>query len=74
MARQQVFPYLLVVDLEDGEDVVVEETLLGCHTSHKKPLLGVITISHFWAITLDFQITSKKTKRTLLSEGGLSVD
>ena len=73
MARQQVLPYLVVEDLEDG-DVVVEETLLGCHTSHKKPLLGIITISHFRAITLDFQITSKKTKRTLLSEGGPSVD
>ena len=34
MARQQVLPYLVVEDLEDG-DVVVEETLLGCHTSHK---------------------------------------
>ena len=44
MARQQVLPYLLVEDLEDGEDVVMEEALLGHHTSHKKPLSGVITI------------------------------
>ena len=44
----------MVVDLEDGEAVVVEEALLGRHTSHKKPLLGVITKSHFWALTLDF--------------------
>ena len=29
------------VDLEDGEEDVVEEALLGHHTSHKKPLLGV---------------------------------
>ena len=28
----------MVEDLEDGEDVVVEEALLGRHTSHKKPL------------------------------------
>ena len=50
----------MVVDLEDGEDVVVEEALLGRHTSHRKPLLGVITRSHFWALTLDLTPAKKK--------------
>ena len=61
----------MVVDLEDGEEDVVEEALLGRHTSHKKPLLGVITKSHFWALTLDF---IHQQERTLLSEGGPSYD
>ena len=29
------------VDLEDGEEEVVEEALLGRRTSHNKPLSGV---------------------------------
>ena len=70
MARQQVLPYLVVEDLEDG-DVVVEEALLGHYTFtqeasfgryHKKPLLGVM---------LNFV---HQQERTLLSEGGPSVD
>ena len=48
------------MDLEDGEEDVVEETFLGLHTSHKKPLSGVITRSHFWALTLDLTPAKKK--------------
>ena len=59
------------MDLEDGEDVVVEEAPLRRCTFtkeasfgryHKEPLLG---------ITLDFE---HQQERTLLSEGGPSVD
>ena len=49
----------MVVDLEDGKDDVVEEALLGHHTSHKKPLSGIITKSHFWALRWTLY-TSKK--------------
>ena len=48
------------VDLEDGEDDVVEEALLGHHTSHKKPLLGVITISHYWALRWTLYTSKEK--------------
>ena len=71
MTRQQVLPYLKDVDLEDGEVGVVEETLLGCRTSHKIASFRRFTISHFWALALDL---TPANKRTLLSEGGPSID
>ena len=49
----------MVVDLEDGEEDVMEEALLRRCTSHKKPLLGVITKSHYRALRWTLY-TSKK--------------
>ena len=51
----------MVMDLEDGEDVVVEEALLGHHTSHKKPLLGIITKSHYRALRWTLYTSKKGT-------------
>ena len=35
LTRRKVLPYLKKADLEDGDEDVVEETLLGYRTSHK---------------------------------------
>ena len=70
MTRQQVLPYLMKMDLEVGEEVV-EETLVRYRTSHKIASFRRFTISHFWALALDL---TPANKRTLLSEGGPSLD
>ena len=70
MTRQQVLPYLKKMDLVVGEEVV-EETLVRYRTSHKIASFRRFTISHFWALIAG-PYTS--LKRTLLSEGGPSID
>ena len=59
MARQQVLPYLLDEDLQEGDDVVVEEAPLGRRhfTQDRLALLAVTQFSHYWA--LDFQTPAK---------------
>ena len=38
MTRQQVLPYLMKMDRQEGDDDVVEDGPLGVDTSHKKAL------------------------------------
>ena len=71
LAKQQVLPYLFVEDLEDGDVVVVEEAPLGRCTFTEEAAFGRYHNEATWALrwTLKHQ-----QERTLLSEGGPSLD